>query len=143
MQPSKNKFASPEFSDVTDAQLQDDINEAMRTGNDEKVKKLINEQATRSMRKVQADIEANKKAEITKQQQKSEKVNEILDIVGQAANVGASVAGMFMSQNEGAVKKKAAAPGRLTKRTQEIMRKNAQFRKKRVQALARSQRYYA
>ena len=140
---TKNKFASPEFSDVTDAQLQDDINEAMRTGNDEKVKKLINEQATRSMRKVQADIEANKKAEITKQQQKSEKVNEILDIVGQAANVGASVAGMFMSQSEGEIKKNAATPGRLTKRAQEIIKKNALLRKKRIQALVKSQRYYA
>ena len=49
----------------------------------------------------------------------------------------------FAKKKELEAKKKAAAPGRLTKRTQEIMRKNAQFRKKRVQALARSQRYYA
>ena len=49
-----------------------------------------------------------------------------------------------MAQNqEGEIKKKHAAPGKLTKRTKEIMRKNAQYRQRRVQALARAQRYYA
>ena len=48
-----------------------------------------------------------------------------------------------MSQSEGEIKKNAATPGRLTKRAQEIIKKNALLRKKRIQALIKSQRYYA
>ncbi len=77
-------------------------------------------------------------------QAKMDKIGQIIDIAGQTANSTMQVAGMFMSQNqEGETKKKAAAPGKLTARTKEIMRKNELYRRRRVQALAKSQRYYA
>ena len=89
------------------------------------------------------DNATDKQSQIDKKQQKTEKLGKIMDIVGQTAGTTANVAGMFMSQNEGEIKKKAATPGRLTKRAQEIIKKNALLRKKQIQALAKSQRYYA
>lgn len=89
------------------------------------------------------DNATDKQSQIDKKQQKAEKLGKIMDIVGQTAGTTANVAGMFMSQNEGEIKKKAATPGRLTKRAQEIIKKNALLRKKQIQALAKSQRYYA
>lgn len=89
------------------------------------------------------DNATDKQSQIDKKQQKAEKLGKIMDIVGQTAGTTANVAGMFMSQNEGEIKKKVATPGRLTKRAQEIIKKNALLRKKQIQALAKSQRYYA
>lgn len=75
---------------------------------------------------------------------KQERLGQIFDMVGQAAGTVAQVAGMFAStEQEGEVKKKAAAPGKLTKRTKDIMKKNELYRRRRVQRLARAQRYYA
>lgn len=89
------------------------------------------------------DNATDKQSQIDKKQQKAEKLGKIMDIVGQTAGTTANVAGMFMSQNEGEIKKKVATPGRLTKRAQEIIKKNALLRKKQIQALVKSQRYYA
>ena len=105
----------------------------MGQGDDEAVAKYEEEQTKR------AEFKKTKAKEA-----KTKKIEQILDITGQVANTAMSVAGMFMAQNqEGEIKKKHAAPGKLTKRTKEIMRKNAQYRQRRVQALARAQRYYA
>lgn len=123
--------ASDEFADYDDAQLQELINNENAKGETKDsalIKKYEKEQKTR------AEFKKNKKME---------KLNNILDITGQAANTAMSVAGMFMTQNEGQVKKKHAAPGKLTKRTKEIMKKNAKYRQRRVQALSKVQKYYA
>lgn len=125
--------ASEEFADLDDDLLEDFRQEAMGQGDDEAVAKYEEEQTKR------AEFKKTKAKEA-----KTKKIEQILDITGQVANTAMSVAGMFMAQNqEGEIKKKHAAPGKLTKRTKEIMRKNAQYRQRRVQALARAQRYYA
>lgn len=139
----QNKYASPKFSKVTDEQLQAEIDKALMQGDHKKYTELVFEQANRRIHEKIEVMQADKQAQITKKQQKAEKLNQIIDIVGQAAGSTANVAGMFMSQSEGEIKKNAATPGRLTKRAQEIIKKNALLRKKRIQALIKSQRYYA
>lgn len=139
----QNKYASPKFSKVTDEQLQAEIDKALMQGDHKKYTELVFEQANRRIHEKIEVMQADKQAQITKKQQKAEKIDKIMDIVGQAAGTTANVAGMFMSQSEGEIKKNAATPGRLTKRAQEIIKKNALLRKKRIQALIKSQRYYA
>ncbi len=139
----QNKYASPKFSKVTDEQLQAEIDKALMQGDREKYTELVFEQANRRIHEKIEVMQADKQAQIAKKQQKAEKIDKIMDIVGQAAGTTANVAGMFMSQSEGEIKKNAATPGRLTKRAQEIIKKNALLRKKRIQALVKSQRYYA
>ena len=139
----QNKYASPKFSKVTDEQLQAEIDKALMQGDHKKYTELVFEQANRRIHEKIEVMQADKQAQIAKKQQKAEKLNQIIDIVGQAAGSTANVAGMFMSQSEGEIKKNAATPGRLTKRAQEIIKKNALLRKKRIQALIKSQRYYA
>lgn len=139
----QNKYASPKFSKVTDEQLQAEIDKALMQGDHKKYAELVFEQANRRIHEKIEVMQADKQAQITKKQQKAEKLNQIIDIVGQAAGSTTNVAGMFMSQSEGEIKKNAATPGRLTKRAQEIIKKNALLRKKRIQALIKSQRYYA
>ena len=125
----KENGASEEFADLDDDQLEDFRQEAIGEGDENAAKEFEKEQEKR------AEFKKNKKIN---------KINNILDIAGQTANSAMQVAGMFMSQNqEGETKKKAAAPGKLTARTKEIMRKNELYRRRRVQALAKSQRYYA
>lgn len=140
--------SSEYYSDMNDEQLssqlanlQGDPNDIMGNINGKNsigASKLQSELDGRQQYRNQMDLLAAEK------QSNSDKLNQILDITGQVANTAMSVAGMFMTQNqEGETKKKHAAPGKLTKRTKEIMRKNAQYRQRRVQALARAQRYYA
>ncbi len=124
--------ASEEFADLDDDLLEDYRQEAMGQGDEASVAEYENEQAKR------AEFKKNKAKEA-----KTKKIENILDITGQAANTAMSVAGMFMTQKEGEAKKKHAVPGKLTKRTKEIMKKNALYRQRRVQALAKAQKYYA
>jgi len=130
--------ASKEYADLDDDLLEDYRLEAIGQGDDNAAAKYALEQQKRSEYKSQmSTLDAHKQA-------KMDKMGQILDITGQLANTGMQIAGMFMTQNqEGQTKKKAAAPGKLTKRTKEIMKKNAKYRQRRVQALNRTQRYYA
>lgn len=124
--------ASEEFADVDDALLDDYRQEALGEGDETMAKKYEEEQKKR------AEFKENKAKEA-----KRKTFNQIVDLTGQVVNAGTQVASMLLAQDEGETKTKIASPGRLNKRTREIIKKNDKFRKRRVSALAKSQRYYA
>ena len=140
--------SSEYYSDMNDEQLSSQLANLQGDPND--IMGNINGKNSIGASKIQSELDGRQQYRnqmdllAADKQSNSDKFNQILDITGQVANTAMSVAGMFMAQNqEGEAKKKQAAPGKLTKRTKEIMRKNAQYRQRRVQALARAQRYYA
>lgn len=139
--------SSEYYSDMNDEQLRSQL--ANLQGDPQDIIRNVNGKNSIGASKLQSELDGRQQYRnqmdllAADKQANSDKLNQILDITGQAVNTAMSVAGMFMSQKEGEAKKKQAAPGKLTKRTKEIMRKNAQYRQRRVQALARAQRYYA
>jgi hypothetical protein len=75
---------------------------------------------------------------------KMEKFTKIVDGIGQTANTATQLYGAFASQNqEGETKKKSLAPGELTERTKNIMKKIKKERQMRVNSLSGVRKYYA
>lgn len=132
--------ASKEFANIDDDTLEDYKQEAIGNGNEAKAKEFEAEQQKRK------DYKARQEKLAASKQAKSEKTSKIFETVSQVMNTAGSVYSMTQSQNTAAAaqpQKKAVAPGKLTARTREIMKKNAKQRQRKVQALSKSQRYYA
>ena len=126
---------------------------------DDKTKTKVKENIQKSennkdvVEQPQVDIEKTETtldsdAENTDKTSKKEKFNNIIDLTTQALDTTGQVITLLTSQNatnaqEGETKKKKAAPGKLTQRTLEIIKKNERYRQKIIKALAKSQKYYA
>lgn len=133
----KEQGASLEFASYNEEALKAEIQKANQAGDTNRAKQLENELQNRT--KYQNQIGLIKE----NNQAKQDKISNIFNIAGQAASAVMSAFASTQGSENSATKRKYAAPGTLTKRTKEIMKKNKKFRERRVQSLSRSQRYYA
>lgn len=129
--------ASEEFAAVETDDLEIKLDNAKQAGDATKVKQLESELNNRKAYKNKMGLlAANREA-------KQKTISNVVNMAGQAASTVMSMFASTQSGEDSTQKKKYAAPGTLTKRTKDIMKKNKKFRERRVQALAKSQRYYA
>ncbi len=119
--------ASKEYADVSDDQLEQNLEFARETGDDALADKLAAEMTKRGDYKEKMAVISENKAET---------ISKIKEGIGQGMQVASSIMNMG-SSNNGQQKKKGTAPaGKLTKRSKEIMNK----RKKRIAALAKKRK---
>ena len=119
--------ASKEYANVSDDQLEQNLEFARETGDDALADKLAAEMTKRGDYKEKMAVISENKAET---------FSKITDGIGQGMQAVSSIMNMGNSNNGSQQKKKGYLAGNLTKRSKDIMKKN----KKRIAALAKRRR---